>query len=156
MLSTPGPKTPLVQRVEIAQEAMDSFIGKPFAWGENDCARLAALVLRRAGYRPNLAQFGDYRSDRAARRALKARKMSSVLDWIDSVRGIVRITPAATLPGDLIAFPGLGGWEGLTVALGNGRVLGFTEAVEQGGCAVIDADLSLAIAAWSVQPCRKS
>jgi len=140
--------------VEIAQEALDTFAGRPFAWGTNDCARLAALVLRRAGYKPNLAQFGDYRSDRAALRALKARKMTSVLDWIDSVKGLHRITPAAALAGDLIAFPGAGGWDGLAVALGNGRVLAFSGDVEGNACVVIAAKLELATAAWSVSPCR--
>lgn len=145
-------KAPLKRRVEIAQEALDTFAGQPFAWGTNDCARLAALVLRRAGYKPKLSQFGDYRSDRAARKALKARGMTSVLDWIDSV-GVMRIAPAAALPGDLIAFPGVGGWDGLAVALGNGRVLAFSSEVEANGCAVIAARLELATAAWSVPPC---
>ena len=159
MLSTPdlpprnGPKNPLVRRVEIAQAALDTYLGKPFGWGTNDCARLAAFVLRRAGYAPNLAQFGNYRTDLSARKALKARKMRNVLDWIDSIKGLGRIAPAATLPGDLIAFPGQGGWEGLAVALGNGRVLAFTEAAD-GTCAVVDADLGQAVAAWSVPPCR--
>ena len=45
------------------------------------------------------------------------------------MHGAHRITPAAApAPGDLIAFPGEGGWHGLTVYLGNGRVLGYTEA----------------------------
>lgn len=135
---------------------MDTFLGEPFKWGANDCARLAAFVLLRAGYKPNLSQFGDYRSDLSARRALKARKMATVLDWMDSIKGLARITPAAALPGDLIAFPGVGGWDGLTVALGNGRVLGFTETADEGGCAIIDAKLENAVAAWSVLPCRKS
>jgi hypothetical protein len=146
-------KAPLQRRVEIAQEALDTFAGKPFAWGSNDCARLAALVLRRAGYKPNLAQFGDYRSDLSARKALKLRKMSSVLDWIDSVKGPFRIAPAATLPCDLIAFPGASGWDGLAVALGNGRVLAFSGEIEDHPAVVIAAKLDLATAAWSVPPC---
>ena len=154
-LSSSSDKDPLVRRVEIAQEALDTFAGKPFAWGTNDCARLAALVLRRAGYKPNLAQFGDYRSDLSARRALKRRKMESVLDWIDSV-GLMRIAPASALPGDLIAFPGAGGWDGLSVVLGNGRVLVFTETAGAAACSVIAANLGAAVAAWSVPPCRTS
>ena len=145
-------KNPLVRRVEIAQEALDTFAGKPFVWGTNDCARLAALVLRRAGYKPNLAQFGDYRSDRSARKALKARKMTSVLDWIDSL-GLMRIAPAATLPGDLLAFPGATGWDGLAVVLGNGRILAFAGDVDDHACSIIAAKLELATAAWAVPPC---
>ena len=153
MLLKSSYKSPLVRRVEIAQEALDTFGGKPFAWGVNDCARLAALVLRRAGYKPNLSQFGDYRSDLSALKALKRRKMGSVLDWIDSV-GVMRIAPAATLPGDLISFPGASGWDGLAVVLGNGRVLAFAGDVEFHACSIIAAKLELATAAWSVPPCR--
>jgi hypothetical protein len=155
MLSIAGlPKNPLVRRVEIAQAALDQFRGKRFQWGDNDCARLAAFVLREAGYKPNLAQFGGYRSALAARRALKSRKFATVLDWVDAV-GPKRIAPAATLPGDLIAFPGEDGWEALTVALGAGRVLGFTETAIDGGCSIIDAKLGAALAAWSVPPWPK-
>jgi hypothetical protein len=148
-------KAPLQRRVEIAQEALDTFAGTPFAWGANDCAKLAALVLARAGYKPNLGQFGTYASDRAALRALKRRKMGSVLDWVDSV-GVQRITPAKALPCDLIAFPGEGGWHGLTVYLGNGRVLGFTESAAEGACSIIAAKMVFAVAAWSVPPWQKS
>jgi len=145
----------LVARVEIAQAALDQFRGKPFAWGSNDCAKLAAFVIRKAGYKPNLARFGEYRTDRAAARALKAHGMKTALDWVDGIKGLRRITPASTLPGDLIAFPGEGGWDALTVVLGNGRVLGFSETVADGGCAVIAANLGAAVAAWEVHPWRK-
>jgi hypothetical protein len=139
--------------VEAAQATLDHFRGRPFVWGESDCARLAAHVLRGLGYKPNLSQFGSYRSDRAALRALKARGMASVIDWMDSVPGLSRIAPAAALPGDIIAFPGGGGWDGLAVAIGNGRVLAFTETVAGNGCAVLAANLEAAVAAWSAPPC---
>jgi hypothetical protein len=155
-MSAPMLNSPLVLRVAIAQDALDTFRGKPFAWGRMDCAKLAAHVLKAAGYKPNLAQFGDYRTDRAAARALKARHMGDVLDWVDSIKGLHRIAPAAALPADLIAFPGEGGWHGLAVALGNGRVLAFTETVGDGACSILEANLSAAVAAWSVTPWRKS
>jgi len=147
-------KNPLVQRVEIAQAALTRFGGRPFKWGVDDCAKLAAYVLKLAGYKPNLSQFGDYKTDLAARRALKNREFSSVVNWIDSV-GVARCFPAATLPGDLVAFPGVGGWDGLAVVLGNGRVLAFTETEDDGRCSIIAADFRLAVAAWNVTPCRK-
>jgi len=148
-----GPKPPLVLRVEAAQATLDKFRNRPFAWGENDCARLAADLLRRLGYKPNLSQFGGYRSDLTARKALKARGMATVMDWMDSVPGLLRIAPAATLPADLIAFPGVGGWYGLGMVIGNGRVLAFTESAG-GSCSVIAANLELAEAAWSCSPCH--
>lgn len=154
MLSTPDqPKPALVRRVEIAQAALDKFSGKPFEWGVSDCARLAANVLQAAGYVPRLSQFGDYRSDLSARRALRDAGFTSVVEWIDSVKGLARISPLGALPGDLIAFPGVGGWDGLAVALGNGRVLAYTERLE-GACGVLEANMEMAVAAWSVDPCR--
>jgi hypothetical protein len=147
--------SPLILRVAIAQHALDTFRGKPFAWGTMDCARLAAHVLKAAGYKPNLSQFGDYRSDRAAARALKRRHFANVVDWIDSVKGLERIAPAAALPADLIAFPGEGGWHALAVVLGNGRVLAFTETVDAGACSILEANLGAAVAAWKVTPWRK-
>jgi hypothetical protein len=139
--------------VEIAQAALDAYIGKPFAWGENDCARLGAFVLRLAGYKPNLSRFGAYRSELSAVRALKRHKLGSLTEAVDEI-GLMRIAPAATLPGDLISFPGdtEGGLDGLTVVLGNGRVLGFTASAEAGACSIIAARLEHALAAWSVPP----
>ena len=156
MLSTDAPKHLLVVRVAIAQAALDTFLGQPFAWGSGDCAKLAAFVMSRAGLSPNLHQFGSYRTDRMALRALKGRKFRTVVDWVDSVKGVERIAPAACLPGDLIAFPGEGGWHGLTVYLGNRRVLGFTETATDGACSIIAANMQFAEAAWKVSPWRKS
>jgi hypothetical protein len=154
-LPSSSEKNLLVRRVEIAQEALDEFRGKPFVWGSFDCARLGAFVLRRCGYKPNLARFGDYKTELAARRALARQGHASLASAVDAL-GPMRIAPAATLPCDLIAFPGQeGGLDGLTVVLGNGRVLGFTEAAEHGACSIIDAHLQHATAAWSVPPWRK-
>lgn len=148
-------KDPLVERVEIAQAALDAYLGKPFSWGENDCARLGAFVLRMAGHNAGLAKFGAYSTEAGARRALRRGKAADLVAAVDMV-GLPRIVPAAALPADLIAFPGEGGWQGLTVVLGNGRVLGFTESVPDGACSIIAAKLEFALAAWSVGPWRKS
>lgn len=153
--SASGDRPVLVLRVEAAQAALDKFLGQPFAWGEFDCARLAAFVLRRLGYQPNLARF-HYRSEPTARKALKARGLSGLPAALDAIDGLVRIPPAATLPGDIIAFPGVGGWDGLAVVLGNGRVLAFASAAEAGACSIIAANLETATAAWSAPPCRNS
>jgi hypothetical protein len=154
-LPSSSEKNLLVRRVEIAQEALDTFRGKPFVWGSFDCARLGAFVLRRCGYKPNLARYGDYRTEKAAMAALKSQGHDSLVSAVDAL-GPMRIAPAATLPCDLIAFPSQdGGLDGLTVVLGNGRVLGFTEAAEKGACSIIDAHLEHATAAWSVPPWRR-
>jgi hypothetical protein len=153
-LEPTGPTPPLVRRVEIAQAALDRFQGEPFVWGKNDCARLAAFVLTRAGYKPKLARFGSYSSARSARRALKSQGMTSMSDALDSIEGLLREPPLGALPGDLIAFPaGEEGWDALTVALGNGRVLGFHPDVPGAACSVLAIGLEHALAAWSVSPC---
>jgi hypothetical protein len=140
--------------VEIAQAALNAYIGKPFEWGKYDCARLGAFVLREAGFSPGLAKFGEYHSDITARKALQRAKVGSLVEAVD-LTGLARTTPAACLPADLIAFPGEAGWQGLAVVLGNGRVLGFTESVPDGACSIIAARLELAVAAWSVPPWQK-
>ena len=147
-------KSPLQRRVDIAQEALDAYVGKPFAWGSADCVRLAVFVLRKAGFHPGLAKFGEYSSEAGARRALRHAKMATLADAVDDV-GLMRIAPASALPCDLIAFPGEGELQGLAVALGNRRVLGFTESVQDGACSIIAANLEHAITAWSVPPWRK-
>jgi hypothetical protein len=151
----PGPKPVMVRRVEIAQAALDHFRGKPFAWGTNDCARLAAFVLKAAGYKPGLARFGSYRTERAARAALNANGMSSMADAIDSIKGLIRIAPLGALPCDLISFPGPDNWDALAVALGNGRILAFYDGLEDHRCSVLAANLSLAGTAWGVAPCLR-
>jgi hypothetical protein len=145
----------MVRRVEIAQAALDKFRGAPFVWGKTDCARLAAFVLSEAGYKPRLSRFGSYKTERAALTALKSQGMSSMADALDSVDGLARIAPLGALPCDLITFPGPEGWDALTVALGNGRVLGFHPEVNLSGCAVLGTSFRHALAAWSVKPCLR-
>lgn len=142
---------PMVKRVAVAQACVEAFDAKPFAWGECDCARLAAFALKRLGYKPSLSRFGRYRSALAARRALRREGFSDTTDWMDSIHGLGRISPAAALPGDIVGLPGEEGWTALTVALGNGRLLGFLEAA--GGCAVVQPAVS-PLAAWRAEPCR--
>jgi hypothetical protein len=146
----------MVRRVAIAQAALGKFQGVPFKWGDADCARLAVFVAKAAGHKVTLSRFGDYASERTARRALDKQGFKSMVEAIDSFGLLKRIAPLGALPGDLIAFPGSEkGWDGITVALGNGRVLGFTEVAERGACSIIQARLSLAITAWSILPWRK-
>jgi uncharacterized protein YfaT (DUF1175 family) len=151
-----GPLPIMVRRVAIAQAALKKFQGVGFKWGDADCAKLALFVAKTAGHRVSLSRFGNYASERTARRALKAEGLSSMVEAVDSFKVLKRIAPLAALPGDLIAFPGSeDGWDSITVALGNSRVLGFTEQAERGACSIIQAKITLALAAWSVMPWRK-
>ena len=142
---------PMLKRVAVAQACVAKFDGQAFAWGECDCARLAAFALQGLGYKPSYARFGRYRSALGARRALRREGFADTTDWIDSIHGLARIAPAAALPGDIVGLPGEEGWTALTVALGNGRLLGFH--LEAAGCAVVQP-LSAPTHAWRAAPCR--
>ncbi len=143
---------PMIARVAAAQGAVDAFVGRSLEWGRCDCARLAAHVLRELGYKPSLSRFGAYKSEFTARRALKRHGMDDTPDWLDTVPGLSRISPAGALPGDIVGMPGDGGWTSLTIALGNGRLLGFHP--DAGGSCAVVAPLVAPVAAWSVVPCR--
>lgn len=119
----------MVQRQRAAQAVVDRFLGRPLAYGSDDCARMAALALRQMGHRPQLGKAGAYRTELGAVRALKRFGHASLADAIDSL-GLQRIAPAATLIGDLVMLPAEGAFGGaLAVVVGNGRVLGWHEAV---------------------------
>lgn len=124
----------VLERRKIATEATrDRFAGQPFQWGKWDCAKLAAFHLRQFGISIGIAKAGKWTTALGAKAALKrmgAKSLSEVAD-----RYMAEIAPAAALPGDIIIVPGDGGFEALTVVLGNGAVLGWHEDVE--GCAVL-------------------
>jgi cell wall-associated NlpC family hydrolase len=58
--------------------------------------------------------------------------------------GLPRIAPAAALPGDLVQMPGDDTIGAMTIYVGNGRVLGYHEAVEG---AVVMQPVEM-VAAW--------
>lgn len=136
----------LLRRRDVAQAAVDRFQGVPFEYGKNDCARLAAFVLRQMGHRPQLGKAGGYRSALGARRALARAGHHSLAAALDAL-GLLRIAPAAALPADIIMVPAEGGLDGsLQVAVGNRRTLGYHEDL-------IGADILQPVqylAAWSV------
>lgn len=139
---------PMIARRDAAQAAVDRFDGQPFAWGKNDCVRLAAFTLRKLGHKPNLARAGTYSSLLGAKRALVRTGFATLEEALDAL-GLPRIPPAAAVVGDIVGLPGLDDWTALTVALGNGRVLGFMS----GRCGVLAPITPLT--AWRVEPCRK-
>lgn len=141
----------LTRRVAAAQKTLDHFKGKPFKFGSRDCARLTSFHCRAMG-RPvkAAARAGSYHSLSGAVRTLKRLGFETLADLADA--HFERIPPAATLPGDLIQIPAedrnpLGC---LTVALGNGRVVGFVEGVDG---AVVMQPMEF-VAAWRVDPPR--
>ncbi|WP_419808392.1 DUF6950 family protein [Sphingomonas sp.] len=117
----------MLKRQKAAQAVLDRFKGKPMQYGKNDCARLAAMALRKMGHRSPMVKAGIYHSAVGALRAMKKLGFDDLAAAIDSV-GLKRIAPAAALPGDLILIPGEGAFGGaLVMAVSNGRVLGYHE-----------------------------
>lgn len=121
----------MTQRVAAAQAAFDAYHDKTFIWGKRDCVRLAAYALKRLGYQPGLARGGGYTNELGAVRALKRAGFDSVEAWMADVVGeleLVGIPPAAALPGDIVGFhmPQFA-LTGLTIAMSNGRLLGFDD-----------------------------
>ncbi len=131
-----------LRRVAAAQATHDRFYGQDFVWGQVDCARLAAHVLRELGVSAPLSRFGRYTTALGATKALRKRGFSDLGDVLDDM-GLLRIPPSMALPGDIIGLEGEGIMLALTVALGNGRVLGFYEDVAK---AVVMQPLTYAFA----------
>lgn len=116
-------KFDLHDRVTAAQGLLDNWRGRPFAWGSADCLHLFVDAMARRGAPVDLGavEYGDLKG---ALRAVKARGHASLEAAIDA-HGLLRIPPAAMLACDLVALPSETKMCALTVALGNGRVLGF-------------------------------
>ena len=121
-------QNPLIRRRDAAQATLARFKGKPLVYGTNDCARMAALHLRRLGYRLGdlFPKAGSYGSLLGAKRALKARGFSDLPEALDAA-GLVRATLAFAVVADIIAVPGGDGLTALWIALGNNRALGWHE-----------------------------
>jgi hypothetical protein len=120
----------LLRRQQAAQAAVDRFKGQPLIYGRNDCVRLAAFVLRRMGHHPQLAKAGSYSTALGAARALERVGFQDLAAAVDAL-GLARIAPAAAWVADLVLLPAEGPFGGaLSVAVGNGRVLGYHEDVD--------------------------
>ena len=134
-------------RVRAAEATIARFSGQTFAWGERDCLRMIAFALRELGHAPPLRDAGRYRTLLGAHRALKRTGHASLDAWVDSW-GLLRIPPAAALPGDVLAFESdIPAMPSLALTLSEGRILG---CVEQLGRIVSVKPSRPPLAAWSV------
>ena len=139
---------PFVRRTEAAQKTLDVWSKRPMKLGTSDCVRMVAAHLRLLGYKVKLPPSGSYRTAASALKALKAAGFASVEEALDG-QGLERIAPAAAIVGDILMLPGVDRLGGLTVALGNGRVVGWHEEVP-GGAAVLQPIEY--VTAWRVTP----
>jgi hypothetical protein len=139
----------LIVRVAAAQATIDQFLEKPFEWGTNDCAQLAAFAVEQLGFETVVSKAGRYKTQRGARRALARLGAKSMEDLPDAM-GFERIAPAMALPGDIVGFPGgdtdaeEDRWTALGVCIGQDRILGFANGI----CDV--GPFSVCTVAWRV------
>ncbi len=115
-----------------AQACVERFQGKAYVPGKRDCARLAAHLLHNVGHPVPMMKGLRYTTEAGAFRALRGLGFSCLVSAVDDL-GLERIAPARMVAGDLVALPCDDERWGcaLTVAVGNGRVLGFFDGVCQ-------------------------
>ncbi|WCT78871.1 DUF6950 family protein [Novosphingobium humi] len=145
----------LILRARAAQATLDEWKARAFRLGEADCARLAASHLRRLGHSIKLPAARSYRTVKSAEAMLDKLGLATMVDALDAM-GFDRIAPAAALVGDIVQMPsepeGVAGSQRLatlTIAMGNGRVLGWHPEAPEG--AVVMQPLEM-VAAWRVEP----
>lgn len=119
----------MVARIAAAQATLDRFKDAPFKFGKNDCARMVAFHLRKMGVTVRLAKAGAYSSALGAKRALARAGFATLADGLDA-HGLLRIPPAAAVAGDIVELPAVDSFGALTVAVGNGRVIGYHESCD--------------------------
>ena len=108
-----------------AQACIDRFAGKSYEPGKRDCAILAAHLLHQYGIAVPVMKGLKYSTEAGAMKALKRTGCRDIVGAVDAL-GLERIAPAAARTGDLVGLPCDGPWGcALTVAVGNGRLLGF-------------------------------
>jgi hypothetical protein len=149
----PLPEHELVRRRDAAQDALDYWRPRPWRMGENDCVRMFARHARLLGYVVRIPPARSYRTVKGAKFSLAALGHASLPAAIDAL-GLPRISPAEALVGDVIQLPGDDDdLPALTIALGNGRVVGWHESVKTG--AEVLQPLAF-VTAWRLEPVNKA
>ena len=133
----------LERRRAATEKTMARFRDKPFDWAKSaTCVHLARYQMRNMGHKT--MTIPRFRSAIGAKKVLKGLGHDSVTSLFDTMLG--RIAPAQMLLGDLVAFPGEGGLDGITVCAGPHKVIGWHE--EHDTMVVLDVELDEVSAAW--------
>lgn len=124
---------PMIRRVAAAQACIDRFAGKLYDPGKRDCIKLGNHALHKLGRRVGLTKGLRYSSEAGGVKVMRKLGFGGLLEAVDAALGAdARIPPAMALPGDIVALPAEGESAfgcALTVAVGNGRVVGFQNGV---------------------------
>jgi hypothetical protein len=115
---------PFIKRQRATQKTVDACKGKAFVEWQNDCVKLVERHARNMGKPIKIPKYHDAKSAADALRSLGVKSLAEALD-----KRFTRIDPHQVLMADIVELPGANGFSGLTVAVGNGRVLGFHEDI---------------------------
>ena len=137
----------MIRRVAAAQATLARFKDHPLKLGVRDCVRMTAFHLRELGYKVKLPPSGSYRTRAKALELLAGRGYANLAQALDDL-GLERIAPAFATVGDIIQMPATDELGALTIALTNGRVIGYHE--HAAGAVVMQPKLFEG--AWRVQP----
>lgn len=114
----------VIERVMATQKTVDTFKGKTFKNGQADCVQLVVAHARHMGRKIDVPRYGSVKSAAEAMRRLGFKTLGEAMD-----RHFRRIDKAMVMAGDIVEMPGENGFSGITIALGNGRVLGFHQDI---------------------------
>jgi len=144
----------MVIRQRAVEACLKRFDGKPMKWGHVDCGKIVSHNLRQLGIATSLLKGLTYSSEHGALKAMRSLGVSGLGGAMDQFGDrVFRIPPAMAVQGDIIGMACEGDvWDmALTLAVGNGRVLGILD----GRAGVMRPDLTHSIAAWRCNPCRR-
>lgn len=122
----------MIRRQQAVEATVQRFAGRPLAYGRDDCARMAAFLVKRLGVKVRLAKMPRYASAVGAARALATLGVADLAEVVD-LAGLPRIAPARAVVGDLLGLPGPDDTVALHVCLGAGTSFGLVDGVFQPG-----------------------
>jgi hypothetical protein len=106
------------------QKTVDTFKGRKFTNGSADCVQLVLAHARHMGRKVDVPRYGSAKTAAGALRQMGLGTLSQGLD-----RHFRRIERHQVMVADIVEMPGENGFSSLSVAVGNGRVLGFHESI---------------------------
>lgn len=116
------------QRRDVTQATMDHFTPKPFDWCKAaTCVHMVRRHVAAMGH--SVPPMPRFRSALSAKAALTERGWSNLAEMMDAT--LPRIMPAQVIMGDVVELQSESDVFGaLCIALGDGRVMGYSEGQE--------------------------
>ena len=143
-------KHPMLVRTEAVDACAAKFLNHPMKWGVRDCVKLGALAMRKQKRPVAPLKGARYKTEIGALKFMKSSGFDNLVQAVDAT-GLVRIAPAMTLPGDLVAVRVDDNPFGVSIAVvhtGSCRRLLFLDSDRIFRIGV--PDLSYIAAAWRV------